>query len=509
MAKYYVTTPIYYVNDVPHIGHAYTTLAADVLARYKRMDSADVFFLTGTDEHGQKIERAAREKGLAPKELADRVVVRFKDLWEKMKITNDDFIRTTEPRHERVVQWLFKTLYDKGDIYLGTYEGLYCVGCETFYTKQQLEDGRCPVCKREPEMFSEPNFFFRLSKYQDALLEHYEKHPEFVKPRLRLNEVVSFVKQGLSDLSITRTGFKWGIPVPNEPEHVIYVWFDALINYISALGHPEEGGELYEKFWPADVHLIGKDILRHHAVYWPAFLIAAGLPLPKCVFAHGWWTVEGEKMSKTFGNVVDPHEMIDVYGLDQFRYFLLREVPFGMDGDFSKEAIKARINSELANDLGNLLGRAQGMCIKYFSGRLPAPGPTEGIDEALIEAAEEMDENIRTAMEDVAFQQALGALMGFVDRVNKYIDETAPWTLFREKKTDRLARVLYDVLESLRLIALHFAPFCPDSAQRIWEALGQDGEVCNARYGTHGKWGLLGTDVEIRRTPPLFPRIEQ
>jgi len=508
MSKYYVTTPIYYVNDVPHIGHAYTTLAADVLARYKRMDSVDVFFLTGTDEHGQKIERTAKEKGLEPKELADRVVVRFKELWKEMNITNDDFIRTTEPRHERVVQWLFKTLHDKGDIYLGTYEGLYCVSCETFYTQSQLEEGRCPVCKREPEVFREPNFFFRLSKYQDVLLEHYEKHPKFVRPQRRMNEVVSFVKQGLGDLSITRTGFRWGIPVPGEPDHVIYVWFDALINYISALGHPEEGSELYERFWPADVHLIGKDILRHHAIYWPAFLMAADLPLPTTVFAHGWWTVEGEKMSKSLGNFIDPHEMIEAFGLDQFRYFLLREVPFGSDGDFSEGAFKGRINSELANNLGNLLGRAQGMCVKYFSGRLPTPGTVEGIDEALIEASGEMDSAIRAAIDDVAFQRALEVLMVFVDRVNKYIDETAPWSLFKEGKTERLARVLYNVFESLRLIALHFSPFCPDSSQRMWEALGQEGSVSDAHYETHGRWGLFNAGSEIKRTPSLFPRVE-
>jgi len=508
MGRYYVTTPIYYVNDVPHIGHAYTTLAADVLARYKRMDSFDVYFLTGTDEHGQKIERAANEKNLGPKEFADQVVVRFKDLWKKMNITNDDFIRTTEQRHERVVKWFFEKLYAKGDIYLGTYEGLYCVSCETFLTTSQLIDGGCPVCKRKPELVREPNYFFRLSKYQHALLKLYEEHPEFVRPDFRLNEVVSFVRQGLEDLSISRASFKWGISVPNDPQHVIYVWFDALINYVSGLGQPDGGSELYKKFWPADVHLIGKDILRHHAIYWPAFLLAADVSLPKTVFAHGWWTVEGEKMSKSFGNIVDPYEMIETYGLDQFRYFLLREVPFGLDGDFSRDAVKGRINSELANDLGNLLGRAQGMCLKYFSGKLKDLDSIEGIDEKLIEAAGKMDSGMRAGIDEIAFHHSLEALIGFVDFANKYIDQTAPWTLFKENKMGRLARVLYSLLESLRQIALHLAPFCPDSAQKMWEALGQAGNISDARFATAGKWGIFNSEIEIKRTAALFPRIE-
>jgi methionyl-tRNA synthetase len=378
---FYVTTPIYYVNDVPHIGHAYTTLAADVLARYKRMKGFEVFFLTGTDEHGQKVEKAANMAGETPLELADRVVKRFQALWEKLNISYSDFIRTTQERHKKGVSHLFTDVMAKGDIYLGEYEDWYCTPCETFWTETQLIDFKCPDCNRPTEKLKEESFFFRMSKYQEALLAHIEANPEFIQPKSRRNEILSFVREGLRDLSISRTTFQWGIPVPGNDSHVVYVWFDALANYITALGYPETEGKLRE-FWPADVQLIGKDILRFHAVYWPTFLLSAGLPLPKKVFAHGWWTVEGQKMSKSLQNVIEPNMLIDKYGVDAIRYFLLREVPFGLDGDFSHSALIHRINSDLANDLGNLLNRSTAMIQKYFGGVVQQPAEMSGLDKA-------------------------------------------------------------------------------------------------------------------------------
>ncbi|MDR0648698.1 MAG: methionine--tRNA ligase [Synergistaceae bacterium] len=516
---FYITTPIYYVNDVPHIGHAYTTIACDALARWHRTAGHETRFLTGTDEHGQKIEQAAQKRGMTPIELCDEVVVNIQKLWPLLEVSNDDFIRTTEERHAKVVQYFFKTLLDKGDIYKGDYEGWYCLPCETYFTDAQAGDQRaCPDCGRPLTRMSEESYFFRLSNYAGKLIAHYEAHPDAIMPKARYNEVLSFIRGGLQDLSVSRTTLKWGISVPGDDKHVIYVWLDALVNYISALGYPQPGG-LWETHWPNARHMVGKDIIRFHAVIWPAILMAMGLNPPVRVFAHGWWTVEGDKMSKSKGNVVDPFEMTELYGADAFRYFLLREVPFGNDGDFSELAMAHRINSDLANDLGNLLNRTLQMIEKYRGGALPADGClacAKETDRSVALAADAAIERMKAEMDEFALDSALKTLWTLISAGNKYIDETEPWKLGNKGRDDqsepegRLDVVLRTLWEILRLAAILLHPFMPETAAEIWAQLGLDrgafssGEALLSRW----QWGRCPSPVIVKKGPVLFPRID-
>ncbi|HJS32133.1 MAG TPA: methionine--tRNA ligase [Alphaproteobacteria bacterium] len=478
MKTYYLTTPIYYVNDAPHIGHAYTTLACDVLARFMRLDGYRVHFLTGTDEHGQKVEKAAQAAGEAPKPFTDRFSQNFRALAQALNVSNDDFIRTTEARHIEASQAIWRALEKNGDIYLGKYAGWYAVRDEAFYGEDELVTGpdgkkRAPS-GAEVEWVEEPSYFFKLAAWQNRLLKFYEENPDFVGPATRFNEVKSFVRQGLDDLSISRTTFKWGVPVPDAPGHIIYVWLDALTNYITAVGYPDTDSELFTSFWPADLHMVGKDILRFHAVYWPAFLMAAGLKPPKRVFAHGWWTVEGQKMSKSLGNVVDPFDIIskDKYGLDPVRYFLLREVSFGQDGDFSQRAIEGRLNNDLANDFGNLAQRVLTQVNRNCSTAVPQPGKFTPRDEAMLEAARALLSVLRAEIGQQAFHKALDALWRIIGEANRYVDEQAPWAL---KKTDpaRMNTVLYVLVEVIRHCAILCQPFMPGSMAKLLDQLGQ------------------------------------
>ena len=504
---FYITTPIYYVNDVPHIGHAYTTIAADAMARYKRMCGHDVMFATGTDEHGQKIQQAASSRGLSPQKLVDSVVVNFKKLWERLFITNTDFIRTTEERHIRVVQWIFSRLLEKGDIYLGSYEGWYCVPCETYFTESQAAEGmKCPDCGRPLEKMTEESYFFRMSGYQEPLLDYYEKNPDAIMPKTRYNEVLSFIRSGLRDQSISRTTVKWGVPVPGDEKHVIYVWFDALINYLTACGFPDDDAKV-GKFWPSVNHIMAKDIIRFHCIVWPAMLLALGVNPPKRVFSHGWWTVEGDKMSKSKGNVVDPFEMADLYGVDAFRYFLLREIPFGADGDFSEAALVQRINSDLANDLGNLLNRTLQMVKNFSEGRIPEPGELQDHDKSIRELAEKTLEEYKKSMDVYAFDEALKSAWTLIRRGNKYIDETMPWKLGREQNIERLGTVLYTLQEVLRLSALLVAPVMPETALRIWGQLGIEGDPSKRLFDEY-TWGDRAPGSPTGEKEVLFPRID-
>ena len=505
---FYITTPIYYPSGKLHIGHSYTTVAADAMARYKRMQGFDTMFLTGTDEHGLKIEQKAAAKGVTPKEYVDEIVAGIKDLWKLLNISNDKFIRTTDDYHEKAVQKIFEKLYKQGDIYKGHYEGHYCTPCEAFWTETQLKDGKCPDCGGEVHLAKEEAYFFKLSKYADRLVEYYEAHPDFIQPISRKNEMINnFIKPGLEDLCVSRTSFTWGIPVTFDKGHIVYVWMDALSNYITAMGAFSDDDSNFKKYWPADVHLVGKEIVRFHTIIWPAILMALDLPLPKQVYGHGWLLLEGGKMSKSKGNVVDPVVLCDRYGVDAIRYFLLREVPFGADGVFTNEALINRINSDLANDLGNLLSRTSSMVGKYYGGRLPEAQAAGDFDDSLTELAGETKALVEASMDAMQFSTALTDLWKFVSRTNKYIDETAPWVLAKDEcNAPRLGRVMYNLCEALRHISVMLAPFLPDTSDKIAAVLGlSDGQ---RTWQSLEKWGALCSTAEIGKTEPIFPRID-
>ncbi|MGF7185225.1 methionyl-tRNA synthetase [Desulfitispora alkaliphila] len=505
---FYITTPIYYPSDNLHIGHAYTTVAADTLARYHRFRGKDVWFLTGSDEHGQKIERKAKEMGMEPLAYVDKIVANFKHLWDSLHISYDDFIRTSEDRHKQVVQEIFTKIYNKGDIYKSTYEGLYCTPCETFWTDRQLEEKKCPDCDREVELLQEESYFFKMSKYQDRLLQYIEDNPDFIQPVSRRNEMVSFIKSGLDDLCVSRTTFDWGIPVPIENNHVIYVWFDALTNYISALGYGS-GDPKYDKYWPCDVHLVGKDIVRFHTIIWPIILMAAEMELPKKVFGHGWLLLDQGKMSKSKGNVVDPLQLIDKYGVDAVRYFLLRDMPFGQDGYYSEEALAMRINTDLANDFGNLLSRTTAMINKFAQGVIPEPGAEEPLDTELKEVKAQAVAEFEDIMEKLELNNALAAVWKLINRSNKYIDETMPWALAKdEAKRDRLNTVLYNLAESLRIATVMITPFMPSLPEKVWQQLGIVEHTNAHNFNSIYQWGGLPVGVAINRGEPVFPRID-
>ncbi len=503
--KYYITTPIYYPSANFHIGHCYTTIIADSIARYQRLKEKDVFFLTGTDEHGQKIENKAKEKGVTPKEYVDEIVENAKDLWKSLGISYDKFIRTTDEYHEKAVQKIFDKLYEQGDIYLDKYKGLYCTPCESFWTETQLVDGKCPDCGREVSLVEEESYFFRLSKYQKRIEELYKTNPEFIKPESRKNEMINnFLKPGLEDLCVSRTTFSWGIPVSFNPKHVIYVWIDALTNYITALGYLSDDDSLFKKYWPADLHLVGKEIVRFHAIIWPALLMALDLPLPKQVFGHGWLKIDGGKISKSLGNYKDPREYIDKYGVDAVRYYALREVSFGSDGNFSEEALIARTNADLANTLGNLLNRTIAMTNKYFDGVISNSKVNEEIDTELINKASNLKSVVDKNMEKLYINDALEEIFNFLRECNKYIDDTTPWVLAKEEKLERLQTVLYNLLESIRISSVLLTPFMPTTTEKIFKQLNTNLNT----YDTLNEFGALENNHKLGQIEVLFKRIE-
>ncbi|ADA67751.1 methionyl-tRNA synthetase [Thermotoga petrophila RKU-10] len=506
--KFYITTPIYYVNSEPHIGSAYTTIVADIIARYKRFMGYDVFFLTGTDEHGQKVLQAAQQAGKDPQEFCDELAEKFKQLWKELKITNDYFIRTTDEMHMKTVQEFVAKMKENGDVYKGIYKGWYCVPCETFWNEDEVikegEEHFCPECKRPVKWVEEENYFFRLSKYRDPLLKYYEEHPDFVEPDFRRNEMLKILEGGLKDLSITRTTFKWGVPMKDDPEHVIYVWVDALINYISAIGYGWND-EMFNKWWPADLHLIGKEINRFHSIIWPAMLMSVGLPLPKKVFAHGWLTVNGQKISKSLGNAIDPRFFVKRYGNDVVRYYLIRDIMFGKDGDFSEERLVHRLNSDLANDYGNLLHRITAMIKKYFNGRLPSPSAQEGLDSWLKERFFETKDAYHELMDSYRLTEALDKIWEFIADVNKYFNDTKPWILGKEGNMERLGTVLYNSLEAVFKVALMTLPVMPDTSKEVFRRVSFEEKPSKEHLEN---WGVLKSGSTVIHGEPLFRKID-